>query len=96
MQRISESLDCAGNSKEKYFDYFVFNIVDYDLPRSRALIVVHSRKLSATLGGSTSTRPGIQKITIKTCDFVDISNTTIPAALGGSTTTSPPIVDTIL
>jgi hypothetical protein len=40
-----------------------------------------------TLGGSTSPRP---------CDFVDISNTTIPTALGGSTTTSPPIVIVIL
>jgi hypothetical protein len=38
----------------------------------------------------------VRKFTLKTCDFVDISNTTIPTALGGSTTTSPPIVDTIL
>jgi hypothetical protein len=38
----------------------------------------------------------VQKIIIKTCDFVDISNTTIPTALGGSTTTSPPIVVVIL
>jgi hypothetical protein len=34
----------------------------------------------------------VRKITLKTCDFVDISDTTIPTALGGSTTTSPPIV----
>jgi hypothetical protein len=54
------------------------------------------RKLSATLGGSTSTRPGVRKITLKTCNFVDISNTAIPTALGGSTTTSPPIVIVIL
>jgi hypothetical protein len=54
------------------------------------------RKLSATLGGSTSTRPGVQKLTLKTYDFVDISNTTISTALGGSTTTSPPIVVVIL
>jgi hypothetical protein len=32
----------------------------------------------------------------KTCDFIDISNATIPIALGGSTTTSPPIVIVIL
>jgi hypothetical protein len=38
----------------------------------------------------------VRKIIFKTCDFIDISNATIPTALGGSTTTSPPIVDTIL
>jgi hypothetical protein len=89
------------NSKKKYFDYFVFNIVDYirvdcDLPRSGALVIAHSRKLSATLGGSTSTRSGVRKITLKTCDFIDISNMTISTALEGSTTTSPPIVVVIL
>jgi hypothetical protein len=34
----------------------------------------------------------VRKITLKTRDFIDISNATIPTALGGSTTTSPPIV----
>jgi hypothetical protein len=38
----------------------------------------------------------VWKITLKTCDFVDINNTAIPTALGGSTTTSPPIVIVIL
>jgi hypothetical protein len=38
----------------------------------------------------------VRKITLKTCDFIDISNTMIPTALGGSTTTSPPIVIMIL
>jgi hypothetical protein len=38
----------------------------------------------------------VRKLTLKTCDFVDISNTAIPAVLGGSTTTSPPIVVVIL
>jgi hypothetical protein len=38
----------------------------------------------------------VRKITLKTCDFIDISNATIPTTLGGSTTASPPIVDTIL
>jgi hypothetical protein len=33
---------------------------------------------------------------LKTCDFIDISNVTIPTALGGSTITSPPIVIVIL
>jgi hypothetical protein len=33
---------------------------------------------------------------LKTCDFINISNTAIPTTLGGSTTASPPIVDTIL
>jgi hypothetical protein len=60
------------------------------------LVVAHLCKLSATLGGSTSSCPGVRKITVKTCDFIDISNTAIPTALGGSTTTSPPIVVVIL
>jgi hypothetical protein len=38
----------------------------------------------------------VRKITLKTCDFVDISNPMIPTALGGSTTTSSPIVVVIL
>jgi hypothetical protein len=38
----------------------------------------------------------VRKLTLKTCDFIDISNTAIPTTLGGSTTTSLPIVDTIL
>jgi hypothetical protein len=38
----------------------------------------------------------VRKITLKTYDFVDISNATIPTALGGSTTTSPLIVIVIL
>jgi hypothetical protein len=63
---------------------------------AQGLAAAHSRKLLATLGGSTSTRPGVRKITLKTCGFIDISNVTIPTTLGGSTTTSPPIVDTIL
>jgi hypothetical protein len=38
----------------------------------------------------------VRKITLKTHDFVNISNTVIPTALGGSTTTSPSIVVVIL
>jgi hypothetical protein len=38
----------------------------------------------------------VRKLTLKTCDFVDISNVTIPTALGGSTTASPSIVIVIL
>jgi hypothetical protein len=38
----------------------------------------------------------VRKLTIKTCDLVDISNTVIPTALGGSTTTLPLIVIVIL
>jgi hypothetical protein len=38
----------------------------------------------------------VRKTTIKTCNFIDISNVMISTALGGSTTTSHPIVDTIL
>jgi hypothetical protein len=38
----------------------------------------------------------VQKLILKTCDFVDINKTAIPATLGDSTTTSPPIVVVIL
>jgi hypothetical protein len=38
----------------------------------------------------------VQKLILKTYDFIDISNATIPTALGGSTTTSAPIVIVIL
>jgi hypothetical protein len=38
----------------------------------------------------------VRKLILKTYDFVDISNATIPTALGGSTTTSPPIMVVIL
>jgi hypothetical protein len=38
----------------------------------------------------------VRKLILKICNFIDISNTTIPTVLGGSTTTSPPIMDTIL
>jgi hypothetical protein len=38
----------------------------------------------------------VQKLILKTYDFVGINNATIPTALGGSTTTSPPIVVVIL
>jgi hypothetical protein len=38
----------------------------------------------------------VQNITLKTCDFVDIGNATIPTALGGSTIVLPPIVVVIL
>jgi hypothetical protein len=38
----------------------------------------------------------VRKITLKTCDFINISNTAIPTTFGGSTTTSPPIVVVIL
>jgi hypothetical protein len=63
---------------------------------ARGLAVAHSRKLLATLGGSTSTRPGVRKLTLKTYNFNDISNTIIPTTFGGLTTTSPPIVIVIL
>jgi hypothetical protein len=63
---------------------------------AQGLVVTHPRKLSATLGGSTSTCPGVRRITLKTCYFIDISNTAITTTVGGSTATSPPIVDTIV
>jgi hypothetical protein len=83
----------------KYFNYFVVNIVDYDvicgLPRSGA----RRRALMQTIGnarGLDINSPGVRKITLKTCDFVNINNATIPTTLGGSTTTSPPIVVVVL
>jgi hypothetical protein len=38
----------------------------------------------------------VRKLILKTYNFVDISNATIPTALRGSTTTLPPIVVVIL
>jgi hypothetical protein len=38
----------------------------------------------------------VRKLTLKTCDFIDFINATIPTTLGGSTATSPPIVIVIL
>jgi hypothetical protein len=38
----------------------------------------------------------VRKLTLKTYDFVDISNAAIPTALGGSITTLPPIVIVIV
>jgi hypothetical protein len=38
----------------------------------------------------------VQKITLKICDFVDISNRAIPTALGGSTITLSPVMVVIL
>jgi hypothetical protein len=60
------------------------------------LAAMYWRKLSATLGGSISTHPGVWKITLKTDDFIDISNPTILTALGGSTSAFPPNVVVIL
>jgi hypothetical protein len=38
----------------------------------------------------------VQKLILKTYDFIDISNVIIPTALGGSITTLPPIMIVIL
>jgi hypothetical protein len=83
-----------GQLGENYFDYFIFNIVDFGLPRSGA----HRRTLAhlALLGGSTSPLLCVRKLAFKTCDFVDISNTTLPTTVRGSTTTLPLIVVVIL
>jgi hypothetical protein len=81
--------------REKYFDYFVINIVDCGFPRSGARRRVLVQTIS-NAQGSISTRSGVRKITLETCDFVDISNAMIPTTLGGSTTASPPIVIVIL
>jgi hypothetical protein len=57
------------------------------------------RELAQTIGnarGLDINSPRSAEITLKTCNFIDISNATIPTTLGGSTTTSPPIVVVIL
>jgi hypothetical protein len=38
----------------------------------------------------------VRKLILKTYDFIDISNMTIPTALGGSTATLPPIMVVVL
>jgi hypothetical protein len=38
----------------------------------------------------------VRNLILKTYDFIDISNATIPTTFGGSITTSPPIVIVIL
>jgi hypothetical protein len=58
---------------------------------TRGLTAAHSRKLLATLGDSTSTRPWVRKLILKTCNFIDISNATIPTTLGVSTPTRLPL-----
>jgi hypothetical protein len=91
--------DCPDNSKKNILttsSSTSSTTVSTVACHARGLTTADSRKLSATLGGSTSTCPGVRKITLKTCDFVDIINATIPTALGGSTTASPPIVIVIL
>jgi hypothetical protein len=47
------------------------------------LAAVHSRKLSTTLEGSTSTHLWVRKLILKTCDFVDMSNKTNPNSARG-------------
>jgi hypothetical protein len=99
-KKIDYSSDCSDNSEKNTLtaSSSVSSTTSASTAayHARGLAVAHSRKLSAMLGGSTSTRPRVRKFTLKICDFVDISNTTIPATLGGSTTTSPPIVVVIL
>jgi hypothetical protein len=84
-----------GQLGEKYFDYFVCNIIDYSVNCGLSRSGARRRTLAQTIGntrGLDINSPGVQKITLKTCDFIDISNTTIPTALGGSTTASPLIL----
>jgi hypothetical protein len=89
------SPDCSDNPK-KNISTTSSSTSSTTACHARGLAAAYSRKLSVTLGGSTSTRPGVRKITFKTCDFIDISNATISTTLGGSTTVPPPIVIAIL
>jgi hypothetical protein len=88
------------NPKKKYFDYFVFNIIDCDancgLLRSEARRHTLTQTIGNARGLDIKTRPEVRKLILKTYDFIDISNATIPPALGGSTIISPPIVIVIL
>jgi hypothetical protein len=92
-----------GQLEEKYFDYFVFNIIDYIAPLCASavpcyaweLVVAHSR-IRQRSGARHQLAPECGKSPSKTCNFVNISNTVIPTTLEGSTTTSPPIVIVIL
>jgi hypothetical protein len=80
-----------GQSGEKDFDYFVFNIVDYGVNCGLLRSGAHHRALAQTISnarGLDINSPRSAEITLKTCDFVDISNAMIPTTLGGSTTTS--------
>jgi hypothetical protein len=57
----------------------------------------HARGLSSSCTGANyRQRSGTRHQLAPECDFVDISNATIPTTLGGSTTTSPLIVVVIL
>jgi hypothetical protein len=97
---VSEELsELLGQLSEKYFDYFVFNIIDYSVNCGLLRLGARRRELAQTIGnarGLDINSLGVWKITLKTCDFVDISNTAISTALGGSTTASLPIVIVIL
>jgi hypothetical protein len=93
------SPDCPDNLEKKYFDYFVFNIVDYGVNCGLSRSGAHHRVLAQTIGnarGLDINSPRSAENHLKTCDFIDISNAMIPTTLGGSTTTSPPIVAAIL
>jgi hypothetical protein len=88
-----------GQPGEKYFDYFVFNIVDCGVNCGLSRSGARHRALAQTIGnarGLDINSPRSAENHLKICDFIDISNATIPTTLGGSTTTSPPIVVVIL
>jgi hypothetical protein len=57
---ISTTCQTARTTREKYFDYFVSTsstAASTAACHARGLAAAHSRKLSAALGDSTSTRP---------------------------------------
>jgi hypothetical protein len=88
-----------GQLEEEYFDYVVFKIVDCGVNCGLSRSGARRRALAQTIGkarGLDINSPRSAENHLKTYDFVNISNSTIPTAPGGSTTTSPPIVDTIL
>jgi hypothetical protein len=88
-----------------YHDHADYIRVDSTAPWFASTVACHVWGLVvahlAPLGGSTSPRLYVRELMLKTCNFIDISNTlasdmAIPTTIGGSITTSPPIVAAIL
>jgi hypothetical protein len=80
--------------RRKYFNYFVFNIVDYGVNCDLLRSGTRHRALAQNIGNARGLDIN-SPLSVET-SYVNISNATIPTMLGGSTTTSPPIVIMIL
>jgi hypothetical protein len=85
-----------GQPGEKYFDYFVFNIVGYGLPRSGARRRALAQTISNAWGLDINSSRSAEKSPSRPAISSTLANTAIPTAFGGSTTTLRPIVVVIL